>query len=135
MDARILQEAIRSATVTYPIPFVFGVLLLFAVLCLGGSLITTDWLRILFAALGVVSALSAIAFVAFAITFRPETLRSEQHVLSMRMAQMIGDKDMDPALRERLSHLVVDADDRPRAKSAEPPASHAGRASEDTSDG
>ena len=30
MDARLFQEAIRSATVTYPIPFIFGVLLLFA---------------------------------------------------------------------------------------------------------
>jgi hypothetical protein len=58
--------------------------------------------------------------VAYAITSRPETLRSEQHVLSMRIAQMIGDKDTDPAVRERLSHLVIDVEDRPRTKYPEP---------------
>jgi hypothetical protein len=63
MDARIFHEAIRSATVTYPIPFVFGVLLLFAVLCLGGSMAVTEWLRVLLAALGTGSAVSAVALV------------------------------------------------------------------------
>jgi hypothetical protein len=135
MDARILQEAIRSATVTYPIPFVFGVLLLFAVLCLGGSLLTNDWLQILFAALGAASAVSAVSLVAFAIISRPEMLRSEHHVLSMRMAQMIGDKDMDPALRERLGQMVIDADDRPGPKSPERTAPNAGRANKGVSDG
>jgi hypothetical protein len=135
MDARILHEAIRSATVTYPIPFVFGVMLLFATLCLGGSIVVADGLRILFAVLGATSAVSAVALVAFAVIFRPEMLRSEQHVLSMRMAQMIGDKDMEPGLRERLSHLVIDAEDRPRSKSAGRPPASPGRMSEDTSDG
>ena len=105
MDTRILHEAIRSATVTYPIPFVFGVLLLFSVLCLGGSMVVSDWLRVLLAAVGTGSAVSAVSLVAYAITSRPETLRSEQHVMSMRMAQMIGDKDTDPAIRERLSRI------------------------------
>jgi hypothetical protein len=135
MDTRIFHEAIRSATVTYPIPFVFGVLLLFALFCLSGSLVITEWLRVLLAALGAGSAVSAVALVAYAIIFRPEMLRSEQHVLSMRMAQMIGDKDMDPALRERLGHLVIDAEDRPRSKSPEPSATQARRASEDDSNG
>lgn len=121
MDARILQEAIRSATVTYPIPFVFSALLLFAALCLGGSMVTFGWLQVLLAVLGAAGFASAVVLVAFALMFRPETLRSEQHVLSMRMAQMIGDKEMDPAVRERLSHLVIDPEDRPRAKSSEPP--------------
>jgi Na+(H+)/acetate symporter ActP len=132
MDARILHEAIRSATVTYPIPFVFSVLLLFAVLCLGGSMVATEWLRVLLAVLGTGSAVSAIALVAYAIISRPETLRSEQHVLSMRMAQMIGDKDTDPAVRERLSQLVIDAEDRPRPKYPEPRTHHA---DEDSSNG
>jgi hypothetical protein len=75
---------------------------------------------VLLAAVGTGSAVSAILLVAYAITSRPETLRSEQHVLSMRMAQMIGDKDIDPAIRERLSHLVIDSEDRPRPKYLEP---------------
>jgi hypothetical protein len=37
-------------------------------------------------------------------------------MLSMTMAQMIGDKEMDPSLRDRLSHAVLDAEDRPRSK-------------------
>lgn len=135
MDARILQEAIRSATVTYPVPFIFGVLLLFAALCLGGSLAATDWLRVLFAILGAGCTVSAVALVAFAAIARPEMLRSEHHVLSMRMAQMIGDKEMDPAVRERLSHLVIDAEDRPRSKSPQPPKANRASANEDASDG
>ncbi|MGD0430619.1 MAG: hypothetical protein ABSA58_05955 [Acetobacteraceae bacterium] len=130
MDARILHEAIRSATVTYPIPFVFGVLLLFAVLCLGGSMAASEWLRVLLAALGTGGFVSAVALVAYAIILKPETLRSEQHVLSMRMAQIIGDKDTDPAVRERLTHMVIDADDRPRSKYPEP---RTGRDGEDGS--
>jgi hypothetical protein len=121
MDARILQEAIRSATVTYPIPFVFGVLLLFAVLSLGGTMAASEWwVRVLLATLGTGGFVSAVALVAYAIILKPETLRSEQHVLSMRMAQIIGDKDTDPAVRERLTHMVIDAEDRPRSKYPEP---------------
>jgi hypothetical protein len=106
---------------------VFGILLLFAALCLGGSLVAVDWLRILFAVLGATCVASAIALIGFAAVVRPEMLRSEHHVLSMRMAQMIGDKEMDPAVRERLSHLVVDAEDRPRPKSSRlPPARRSG---------
>lgn len=127
MDTRVFQEAIRSATVTYPILFVFGVLLLFALLRLGGSMIAADWLRVLFAVLGSAATVSAIALVAYAIRFRPEMLRSERHVLSMRVAQMMGDKDMDPATRERLSHMVIDAEDRPRQKYPPRPKGHGSR--------
>jgi hypothetical protein len=119
MDARILQEAIRSATVTYPIPFIFGILLLFAVLCLGGSLIASNGLLVLLAVLGTVSFCSAISLVGYAVCFKPELLRSEQHILSMTMAQIIGDKDMDPGTRSRLSHVVFDPGDRLRTKAGD----------------
>ena len=135
MDARVFQEAVRSATVTYPIPFVFAVLLLFAVLCLGGCLISSGWQSILLAVLGGVSAIGAIGLVAWAFALRPEMLRSEHHVLSMRVAQMMGDKDMDPAVRERLGHLIVDPEDRPRSRYPEPPGSPGRRASEDDANG
>ena len=119
MDARLFQEAIRSATVTYPIPFIFGVLLLFAVLCLGGSALVADWLRILLAIIGTLSFTGAIALVAYAVRSKPELLRSEQHVQRMTIAHMIGDRDLDAATRERLSHAVFDPDDRPRSKNAD----------------
>jgi hypothetical protein len=130
MDARIFQEAIRSATVTYPIPFIFGVLLLFAVLCLGGSALVSDWLRILLALLGTASATGAFALVAYAVRSKPELLRSEQHVLRMTMAHMIGDRDMDAATRERLSHAAFDPDDRPRSKGMGAPMDNPGEDSD-----
>jgi hypothetical protein len=34
----------------------------------------------------------------------------------MTMAQIIGDKDMDPGTRERISHVVFDTGDRLRSK-------------------
>ena len=120
MDARIFQEAIRSATVTYPIPFIFGILLLFALLCLGGSALVSDWLRVLLAALGTASVAGAFALIGYTVRSKPELLRSERHVLKMTMAHIIGDRDMDAATRERLSHAVFDPDDKPRSKNADP---------------
>ncbi len=116
MDARLFQQAIRTATVTYPIPFVFGILLLFAILCFGGSLLAHDGLITLFATIGTLSAISAIALVAYAVCSRPDLLRSEKHVLSMTMAHILGDKDMDVGTRERISHVMFDPGDRLTAK-------------------
>jgi hypothetical protein len=118
MDARVFQEAIRSATVTYPIPFIFGLLLLFALLCLGGSAMVKDWLHVLLGVLGGASFVSAISMVGYAIRFKPELLRSEEHVQKMTVANIIGDKEMDPAMREHLSRSFLDRGDRLRAKIA-----------------
>jgi len=118
MDARVFQEAIRSATVSYPIPFVFGILLLFAVLCLGGSLLSSGWQCVFISALGGFCAVAAVALVACAFAFRPELLRSEQHVLRMTMASIIGDRDMPPDTRERVSRAVLEAGGPLRPKSA-----------------
>ena len=119
MDARIFQEAIRSATVTYPIPFIFGILLLFSILPLGGSLLAHDGLMVMLAILGSVSFASAITLVGYTVCFKPELLRSERHILSMTMAQIIGDKDMDPGTGERISHVVFDPGDRLQSKSGD----------------
>ncbi len=110
MDARVFQEAIRSATVTYPIPFIFGILLLFALLCLGGSALVdkSDWLHDLFAVMGAVSGVSAIGVAVYSVRFRPDLLRSEHHVLRMTVANIIGDKEMDPATRDNLSRTVLE---------------------------
>jgi hypothetical protein len=119
MDARLFQEAIRSATVTYPIPFMFGVLLLFALLCLGGSAFVdkADWLHDLLAIVGAISGLSAIGIAVYAIRFNPDLLRSEHHVLRMTVANIIGDKEMDPATRDHLSRTVLDVGDHLGPKS------------------
>jgi hypothetical protein len=109
MDSRVFQEAIRSATVTYPVPFIFSVLLLFAVICFGGCAFTIDWLHVLLGIIGAGSAVSAVAIVMYAILFKPELLRSEHHVQSMTIAQIIGDKDMDQTTRSGLvSRLELD---------------------------
>jgi len=118
MDARTFQEAIRSATVTYPIPFVFGVLLLFAILCASGILLSAGWRSVFLAILGGFCAVAAVALVACAFAFRPELLRSEQHVLRMTMASIIGDRDMPPDARERVSHAVLEAGGPLRPKSS-----------------
>ncbi len=107
MDARLFQEAIRTATVTYPIPFVFSILLLFAVMCFGGSLLAQPGLMILLASVGSISTASAIVLVAYATLAKPELLRSERHVLSMRIAHIIGDKDMDPVTQDLINQAIV----------------------------
>lgn len=61
MDPRLFQQAIRSATVTYSIPFMFAVSLLFAVLCLGGALAAEGPLRWVFAGLGTFGAMAGFA--------------------------------------------------------------------------
>ena len=94
MDARIFQEAIRSASVSDPIPFVFAVLLLFAMSCLGGCLLSDDWRSVFFAILGGFCTVAAIALVVCAFALKPELLRSEQHVFRMTMASIIGDREI-----------------------------------------
>jgi hypothetical protein len=118
MQTRGFQEAIRTATVTYPIPFAFAVLLLFALLGFGGSLVAAGVLRWLLAGTATFSALSAILLFGYALLWRPDLLRSERHVLMMQISGTIGDRDMDPAARERLSYAVLEIDDRRRPKSA-----------------
>ena len=117
MDARTFQEAIRSATVTYPIPFIFAILLLVTILCAGGILLSASWRSVFLATVGGFCAVAAVALVACAFAFRPELLRSEQHVLRMTMASIIGDRDMPPDAPERVSHAVLEAGGPLRPKS------------------
>ena len=102
-------------------PFIFGVLLLFAVLCSGGMLLSMGWRSAFLAVLGGFSATTAIALVACAFAFRPELLRSEQHVLKMTMASIIGDREMPPDARERVSHAVLEAGGPLRLKPSDHP--------------
>jgi hypothetical protein len=118
VEARLFQHAVSRTAPTYAVPYVFGVTLLFAILCLGGALIAADWMRILLAVLGSIAASFALSLMACAAIVRPEMLRSERHVERMSIARIIGDKEMDPAVRDRLSDTVFDDADQPRPKHA-----------------
>ena len=119
MDARTFQEAIRSATVTYPIPFIFSILLLVTVLPASGVLLSTGWRSVFLAALSGFCAVAAVVLAGCAFALRPELLRSEPHVLRMTMASVIGDRDMPPDTGERVSHAVLEAAGPLRLKSAD----------------
>ena len=118
MEARGFQQAIRTATPTYPIPFTFAASLLFAILCFGGSLRTDGALRWVLAGTAVFATLGAFGLLGYAALFKNELLRSERHVLLMEISGVIGDSEMDPAARERVSHAVLDAVDRRIPKAA-----------------
>ncbi len=75
-------------------------------------------MRILLAVIGSFAALFAVGIMGYTVIARPEMLRSERHVERMLIAQMIGDKEMAPSLREQLSNAVLDAADQPRPKHA-----------------
>src|SRR6185312_7643298 len=103
MDPGLFQQAIRSATVTYSIPFMFAVSLLFALLCLGGALLAEGGLRWLFAGLGALGALAGFAMGLHGAFYRPHMLRSEAHELRMTVATIIGDPEIEQAIRSELA--------------------------------
>ena len=107
IDPRSFREAIRTATVTYPVPFFVGVLLLFALLCFGGGLTVLGMLRWLLAGTAIVASASAIAAFGYALIRRPELLRSESHALLTRYFDVLGDRDMDAATRERVGNTIL----------------------------
>ena len=108
IDPRSFREAIRTATVTYPVPYVVSVLLLFSLLCFGGSLTVTDTLRWILAGVGVLAALSAMLAFGYALLVKPALLRSERHALLTRYFEVLGDSDMNATARERVSHAILD---------------------------
>ena len=118
MEASGFQQAVRSATPTYPIPFAFAIGLLFAALCFGGSLEVEGALRWALAGTAIFATLSSFGLLGYAVLAKNELLRSEQHVLLMAVSNVIGDRDMDPATRERVSRAVLEAADKRLPKSA-----------------
>jgi hypothetical protein len=79
-----------------------GILLLFALLCLGGSFGADDGLRWLLAGTGVVGALVAFLTWFYALFRRPQLLRSERHQEIVRLIDLIGDSEIDQATRAEL---------------------------------
>jgi hypothetical protein len=108
MDTKAFQTAIRTATATYPIPFLIGILLLFALLCLGTSLVAEGSHRWALTAIGIVVVAATLGFLAYTIRVKPDLLRSEAHVLMMAITTFIGDSDLSADHRERISHALLD---------------------------
>jgi hypothetical protein len=84
-----------------------GILLLFALLCFGGSFGAEDGLRWLLAGTALVSTLVALLSWGYALFRRPELLRSESHSLLTRYFDVLEDSEMDPATRERVSNVIL----------------------------
>ncbi|MCX7383157.1 MAG: hypothetical protein NT133_17495 [Alphaproteobacteria bacterium] len=102
------REAIKTADVSHPIPFLFVVLLAFAVSCFGVAVLAGDLLRWVVAGAGVIAMTSAIGMAIFAMIARPELLRSERHSLVTRAIDILGDSDMDPVTVESVERMVVE---------------------------
>lgn len=112
------REAIRTATVSYPIPFMFSVLLAFALACFGLATISSDALRWVLAVTAALCTLSAVLMGVYAIVFREGLLRSERHSLVQRYIEALGDSDMDPAARNALGRTILDFTDEKTPKKA-----------------
>ena len=102
------REAIKTADVAHPIPFLFVVLLGFSISCFGVAAVAGDLLRWVVAGVGVISAASAIGMAIFAMIARPELLRSERHSLITRAIDVLGDSDTDPVIMESVERMVVE---------------------------
>ena len=116
METRDFQQALRTATVTYPIPFMVGILLLFALLCFSAS-ITTDGLhRWVLTATAIFVVVAALGLLIYTVCFRPDLLRSESHVLMMTLTNVMGDKTLHREQRARASDVLIDVLGQPRPK-------------------
>ena len=90
------REIARSATVSHPIPFAFALCLAFAVVVLGGAVLTDGLLRWVMVAFGAVSVTFAFGVLASAAIWKPELLRSEHHEIRSRVINFIEDSDFAP---------------------------------------
>lgn len=109
METRGFQQALRTATVTYPIPFMVGILLLFALLCFGASVTTEGAHRWVLTITAVAVAIAALGILIYTVCVRPDLLRSESHVLMMTITNIMGDEAMNPEQRARMGHALLDA--------------------------
>ena len=109
MEARSFQQAVRTAPPTYPIPFAFAVSLLFAAFCFSLSTRVEGGLRWLLAGTAAFATVGASGLLGYAARYKNELLRSERHVLLMEISGIIGDSEMDPAARERVSRALLEA--------------------------
>lgn len=118
------REAIRTSTVSYPIPFMFAALLAFALACFGLATLSLDALRWVLAVIGALCTLGAVGLAAYAVVFREGLLRSERHSLAQRYIEALGDSDMDQAARDALSRTILGFVEETKPKKASRPHLH-----------
>jgi len=112
---RAFREAIRTVTVSYPIPFLVTVLLASAVLIFSlSALVGTGVLRWLLAGCAIATMLTALGIVVYGVGRRPELLRSERFTLLSRYFEVIGDSAMTPEARSQMNVLLSTLDDEAR---------------------
>jgi hypothetical protein len=112
------REAIRTATVAYPIPFIFAAALAFALASFGLATLFSDAVRWVVVLTGAAAALTALVLAAYAVIFREDLLRSERHSLVVRYIQALGDGDMDAATRAELRRTIIGFAEEKRPKKA-----------------
>jgi membrane protein YdbS with pleckstrin-like domain len=99
---RTAREVISGRQISYPVPYILVILSALCVACLVVALHATDATQTVALAIAGAAASTAILILVFAIVLRPELLRSERHEQTMRMFEIIGDRDMEPATRAQL---------------------------------
>ena len=135
MDTRSFREIVRTVTVSYPIPFLFALLIApSAVLangvvqggvlsyllrnqgigtgrqsllfCFTGAAVLQGPKSWVFAATGIVSFLVAVGIAIYAVMRKPDLLRSERYSLVNRYIDLLEDGDMDQTTRDAAAKTI-----------------------------
>jgi len=116
---RTAREIISGRQISYPVPYILGILCAFSVACLIIAFFAADSVRVVALAAGLLALITAVAVTMFAIFVRPELLRSEHHEQVMRLIELVGDKETSPDLRDSVSQtLRALAEPKTRARDA-----------------
>src|SRR4051812_41280078 len=115
MEPSGFREVVRTATVTYPIPFISALCFAFTALTLVLAIIADSPLRWVILAFGGVSMTFAGSLIAWTASRRPGLLRSERDQFAHRVLDLIGDSDLTPQTIDELGRLVSG---EPRSKKA-----------------
>jgi len=107
MTPSTFREIVRTVTVSYPIPFMFAVLIAVLLFCFSGAAIVREPLAWIFAATGVTAFIVAVGVAIFAIVRRPDLLRSERYSLVNRYIDVVGDNEMNRPDRAGLDRTVL----------------------------
>ncbi len=106
LEPRAFVEVVRTVSVQYPIPFILACLLVFALLCFGGSAAATAPLSWMLAVTGCASAACALVLVIYATVWKTELLRSERHSLLSRAFDVMLDKRANRNARSKAGQIV-----------------------------
>jgi hypothetical protein len=106
MDTRSFREIVRTVTVSYPIPFLFALLIAVLLFCFTGAAVLQGPKSWVFAATGIVSFLVAVGIAIYAVMRKPDLLRSERYSLVNRYIDLLEDGDMDQTTRDAAAKTI-----------------------------